>query len=150
MPIESRDLTQKKYTDPRSPRVVIEGRRWDDAGFYGKWLSAAAKADTLWKTASKDPNFERESTQLFVNGVPYFAVCACGILELRLQKISKIFFIHSPEWETDEEGTFVMMKELGFFCAQNGTLPDDHSVPSDGRKNGSNVVQVCATCGSGR
>ena len=31
--------------------VLVEGPEWGDAKFYGEWLLAAAKAESLWKEA---------------------------------------------------------------------------------------------------
>jgi hypothetical protein len=42
------------------PSVLIEGPNWGDAKFYGKWLLAAAQAETFWKEARKDPDFEKQ------------------------------------------------------------------------------------------
>jgi hypothetical protein len=34
---------------PGDPCALIEGARFGDADFYGKWLLAAADAEALWK-----------------------------------------------------------------------------------------------------
>jgi hypothetical protein len=45
----------------REPYILIEGPRWGDAEFHGKWLLAAARADRLCKTAIKnDAKFSKQ------------------------------------------------------------------------------------------
>ena len=36
------------------PCIFVEGPRWADAEFYGKWLLTAAKTQALWEKAIKD------------------------------------------------------------------------------------------------
>ena len=44
----------------REPRfVLIEGPDWGKALFLGKWILAAAKAETLRKKAFADPKFRQ-------------------------------------------------------------------------------------------
>jgi hypothetical protein len=40
--------------------VLVEGPRWGDVEFYGKWLLVAARADVLLKKALNDPVFNKQ------------------------------------------------------------------------------------------
>jgi hypothetical protein len=42
------------------PCILIEGPRWGDAEFYGRWLLAAAATQRLFKEATKDQVFDDE------------------------------------------------------------------------------------------
>jgi hypothetical protein len=39
------------YIHVNNPCIVVKGANWGDAEFYGKWLLAAAQAETFWKEA---------------------------------------------------------------------------------------------------
>jgi hypothetical protein len=41
------------------PFILVEGPKWADAEFYGRWLLMASKAQALWKNALKFPDFEK-------------------------------------------------------------------------------------------
>ena len=60
--------------------VLMEGGQWGDAEFYGNWLLAAAKAETLWKEASDDPDFAKQVDRLSVVFIPDFGIAATVFL----------------------------------------------------------------------
>jgi hypothetical protein len=47
---------------------LVEGPRWADTEFYGSWLLAIAKADSLWKEAIEDPSFMKQVDRLMTIG----------------------------------------------------------------------------------
>lgn len=53
-----------------NPCAVIESPKWGDAGFYGKWLLAAAHAETLWNDARIDPEFEKQVQRVRMAYIP--------------------------------------------------------------------------------
>ena len=65
------------------PYILIEGPRWGDAEFYGRWLLAAAKAEALWKKAIKDPSFEEQIGSLTAMHIPVRHWCDCYALATR-------------------------------------------------------------------
>jgi hypothetical protein len=90
----------------------VEGPRWGDTEFYGSWLLAIAKADALWKEATKDPSFEKQVDRLMVVYIPDFGIIGTVLLS-RLEKNFASFLVDLKE----EEGeVFVMMVEMGFFA----------------------------------
>jgi hypothetical protein len=94
------------------PFILIEGPMWGDAEFYGKWLLAAAKAQALWKTAIKDPNFEKQIEQLSV--LPEFSLSASFYLfQVQKNLVSFTIPLNSVDWGEVEE--FTLMAEMGFF-----------------------------------
>jgi hypothetical protein len=96
------------------PYILVEGPMWGDAEFYGEWLLAAAKAEALWKTAIKDPTFEKQIERLTVLYVPEFNLSA-SIFLFQVQKnlVSFTIPLNSEEWGEVEQ--FTMMAEMGFF-----------------------------------
>jgi len=57
---------------PEDPCALIEGARFGDADFYGKWLLAAADAEALWKMIQRDKQF----TTLLGGDIPDLGVRA--------------------------------------------------------------------------
>jgi hypothetical protein len=45
-----------------NPCILVEGPRWGDAEFYGRWLLAAVEARRLFTEATRDPVFDDEHT----------------------------------------------------------------------------------------
>jgi len=41
--------------------VLIEGPKWGDAVFYGRWLILSARVDDLWKETSEN-RYKRQDT----------------------------------------------------------------------------------------
>jgi len=96
--------------------ILVEGPKWGDAEFYGKWLRAAAKADALWKEAIKDPSFKNQIYALTLECMPDFGIGAT-IMFFKLDKNFSSFAIqlNSREEGIDLVDEFVMMVEIGFF-----------------------------------
>lgn len=93
------------------PCVLVEGPPWADADFYGKWLRSAAKAERLWKKATKDPGFKNQIERLLVAQIPDFSIGATVLLsQLERNLVSLIVRLAGEEAEE-----FVMLAEMGFF-----------------------------------
>ena len=91
--------------------VLVEGPRWADAEFYGKWLLAAAKANALWQQSMKDPSFVKKVDRLMITSVPDFSITATVLLSW-LEKNLAYLVVELYEAEGED---FVMMVEMGFF-----------------------------------
>ncbi len=92
--------------------VLVVGGPWGDAKFYGNWLLAASKAETLWKEASEDLDFAKQVDRLCVVIIPHFGIAALVFL-MRLEDNLSSFVLSFNEGEGVDE--FVMMVEMGFF-----------------------------------
>jgi hypothetical protein len=92
--------------------VLVEGPKWADAIFYGKWLLAAAKANALWNEAINDPDFSKQVERLTLIYIPDFSICATVLLS-RLEKNLASFVVSVNGDEEAEE--FAMMIGMGFF-----------------------------------
>jgi hypothetical protein len=102
------------------PFILVEGPRWADAEFYGKWLLMATKAQALWEKALKCPSFEKQTALLTVLYIPTFDYSASVFL-FQLTKNLVSFTIplrNSEDWaELDQ---FTLMAEMGFFVLTDG------------------------------
>jgi hypothetical protein len=99
------------YEDEAQPYVLVEGPRWADAEFYGKWLLAAAKANALWQEAMKDPCFMKKVDRLMIISIPDFSITATVLLSwLEKNLASLVVALYEEEGED-----FVMLVEMGFF-----------------------------------
>jgi hypothetical protein len=58
------------------PFILVEGPKWADAEFYGRWLLMASKAQALWKNALKFPDFEKRMDLMTVLYLPDFELSA--------------------------------------------------------------------------
>jgi hypothetical protein len=94
------------------PYVLVEGPRWADAEFYGKWLLAAAKANALVQEAMKDSCFMEQIHRLTVIYIPEFSIIGTVLLS-RLYKNLVSFVVELNE--EDEGAVFAMMVQMGFF-----------------------------------
>lgn len=95
-----------------SPCFLVEGPRWGDTTFYGKWLQAASKATALWDKASNDPAFRQQVDRLTVVYIPHFSICASVLLSY-LERNLASFVVHV--YDEMESEVFTMMVEMGFF-----------------------------------
>ena len=95
-----------------SPCILVEGPRWADAAFYGKWLLAAAKANALWEKAIKDPSFEKQVNRLMVAYIPEFSISATVLLSYLEKNFASLVVRLDDEMGVEE---FTMMVEMGFF-----------------------------------
>jgi hypothetical protein len=104
-------MTLEMSISENEPYILVEGPRWADTEFYGNWLLAAAKADTLWKKAISDPVFKEQVERLMIVRIPDFNISACVLLS-RLEKKLASFTISLDSWEAED---FVVMAGMGFF-----------------------------------
>lgn len=94
--------------------VLVEGPRWGDAEFYGKWLVAASKAEALWKLALRDAEFAQKIERVIIAYTPNFGIGASVLLsQLKLNLATLVVYLLDDAVEMVEE--FVMLKEMGFF-----------------------------------
>jgi hypothetical protein len=106
--------------------VLIKGPNWGDAEFYGKWLVAAAQAETFWKEACKDPSFEKQVKRVIYDVcIPDFGISA-SLMVMRLEEYMTTLVL---DLNSEEGGDFVMMFAMGFFAPTSlGYLM---AIPSD-------------------
>jgi hypothetical protein len=62
--------------DQSEPCILIEGPRWADAEFYGRWLMAAGRANRFWLKALKNAIFEKQVNRLTIAFIPDFGIGA--------------------------------------------------------------------------
>lgn len=98
--------------NPNEPYVLIEGPRYGDAEFCGRWLLAAHKANIFWKSAAEDPNFAKQVERLQVVSLLDLAMAALGLL-LALHRQFVAFMI---QLDSEEGELFAMLTEMGFFA----------------------------------
>ena len=53
-------MKRKDAIHENEPYILVEVPEGGNVGFFGKWLSAAAKADALWNKAIKDHIFKEQ------------------------------------------------------------------------------------------
>jgi hypothetical protein len=99
-------------TNKIEPQVLIEGPRWGDAEFYGKWMLAVATAQELWKEAQNDPAFIKQIELVTICYIPDFGMGAIVMLS-KLEKNLASFALGENDADVFDE--FVMMAEMGFF-----------------------------------
>src|SRR5437879_5939921 len=96
------------------PCILVEGPRWADAEFYGKWLLTAAKAQALWEKAVKDSRFEKQIGLLTAIYIPQFDLSASLFLfQLKENLVSFTIPLHNSE-DWGELDQFTLMAEMGF------------------------------------
>jgi hypothetical protein len=99
------------------PYILVEGPGWGNVAFFGKWLSAAAKADALWNKAIKDRIFKQQVALLTVIYIPDFGKAAIFFLS-ELQKDYSCFMVRlnaAGFEDLQEVEELVVMIEMGFF-----------------------------------
>jgi hypothetical protein len=94
--------------------IFVEGPRWADAEFYGKWLLMATKAQGLWEKALKDSRFEKQIELLTAIYFPQFDHSASLFLFL-LKDNFVSFTIPLRGEDSAELDQFALMAEMGFF-----------------------------------
>jgi hypothetical protein len=104
----------KDSIEESEPYILVEGPKWGDAEFYGKWLLAAAKAEALWKKAINDPIFEKQIEPLTICEIPDFGMGATVMLS-QLKKNLASFTVRLRGEYTLLVEDFVMMVEMEFF-----------------------------------
>jgi hypothetical protein len=99
------------------PYILVEGPKWADAKFYGKWLLMASKAQALWENALKCPSFKKQMDLMTVLYIPDFELSASLFL-FRLEKNLVSFTIRLFGDDYDgaaEVNQFAFMTQMGFF-----------------------------------
>lgn len=107
-------MNPKNFINKNEPYILVEGPKWGDAEFYGEWLKAAAKAETLWKEALKNLIFEEQVDHLTIIYMPDFSIGAT-VMVSQLEKNLASFAIQLNGEEVELVDMFVMMVEMGFF-----------------------------------
>jgi len=93
------------------PYVLVEGPKFGDAEFYGKWLRAVARAEALWKEALEDQDFGKEIWLVGAYCIPDFGIGA-SVMLMELQEYWRTFVLQLDSLEGNE---FAMMVQMGFF-----------------------------------
>ena len=96
------------------PCALVEGPRWADAEFYGRWLLAAAKAEMLWREAYEDPSFSEKVMLVTMCCIPDFAIGATVLLS-RFEKNLASVTVGLNRDDGEEFNELAMMCEMGFF-----------------------------------
>jgi hypothetical protein len=91
--------------------ILVEGPRWGDAEFYGKWLLAAADAEAIWKAIQTDHAFTKRVRILTTMFIPDFGIAA-SIIVMQLEKALSTSIIPLHSYLGEE---FVMLLQMGFF-----------------------------------
>ena len=104
----------EEFMNGTKPYVLIEGPRWGDAEFYGRWLLAAGKAEALWKEAVNDNSFKRQIELVTAFYIPDFGIGATVLLS-RFEKNLASVTVGLNSEDIEEFNEFAMMVEMGFF-----------------------------------
>jgi hypothetical protein len=94
--------------------VVIEGPKPDDAAFFVRWLSSAARAQTLWISAKENHVFYEEIMQLDVIGKVDFGMEAIEFIK-DLRPCLTCFILDLDAACGVQGEMFACMVDLGFF-----------------------------------
>src|SRR5262249_13699018 len=95
--------------------VLVEGPAWGDAKFYGEWLLAAAKAESFWKEACDDQDFQKQVERVCICSIPDFGVAATMMLMRLREDMSRLML--RPDSEEGED--FTMLLGMGFFVRKH-------------------------------
>jgi hypothetical protein len=85
-------MNWKDAIHENEPYILVEGPGWGNVEFFGKWLSAAAKADALWNKAIKDRIFKEQVLQLWVLYFPNYGMAAMSFVSM-LQESPTAFMV---------------------------------------------------------
>jgi len=92
------DMEMSSHIQSSDPCVLIEGPSWGNAEFYGKWLLAAAQAETFWKEACKDSDFEKQVERVSIAYLPDFGIAASVMLmQLGEYRTTFVLDLHSED-----------------------------------------------------
>jgi hypothetical protein len=91
--------------------VLVQGPRWGDAEFLGRWLLAAAEAERFWREAYDDPTFHRQVESVCICYIPDFGISA-SIMVMHLKEYRATFVL---DLNSEDGEDFVMMVAMGFF-----------------------------------
>lgn len=101
----------------RKPCVIVKGPPWGGAQFYGEWLLAAAKAESFWKEAYLDQDFQKQINRVCFCYIPDFGIASTFLL-MQLEGNWASFVLNVDSIEGDD---FTMMTAMGFFV-QDGPV----------------------------
>jgi len=94
--------------------ILVEGPRWGDAKFYGKWLLAADEANELLRQARcQDPEFHKAIETLELMRLLDFGMMATVFVS---QFTDKGFYTFHVELGSEDIIDFVLMANMGFFA----------------------------------
>ena len=91
--------------------VLVEGPPWGDAHFYGQWLLAAAKAQTLWTEVLEDLEFAKQVERVLIVYLSDFGIAATRML-MKLRDHCTTFIL---DLLTEDGEEFAMMVGMGLF-----------------------------------
>ena len=109
-------MKRKDAIHENEPYILVEVPEGGNVGFFGKWLSAAAKADALWNKAIKDHIFKEQVLLLWVLYIPDYGLAALSfIFALQKSLISFMVPLKCKLEDLHEVEELVVMIEMGFF-----------------------------------
>ena len=110
-------MKSKSIINESEAYILVEGPECAQVEFFGKWLSAAAKADALWNKAIKDRIFKEQVQLLTVLYIPDYGLAAlCFVFALQKNLSSFIVPLNCKLFEDlHEVEELVVMIEMGFF-----------------------------------
>jgi hypothetical protein len=99
------------------PYILVEGPEEGNVEFFGKWLSAAAKADALWHKAIKDRIFKEQVLLLTILYIPDYGMAALSfVFAFQKSLISFMVPLKCKLFEDlHEVEELAVMIEMGFF-----------------------------------
>jgi hypothetical protein len=91
--------------------ILIEGPRWGDAEFLGKWLLAASRANELLTRVREEAAFQGTMSAVDIIHVRDFGISATVVLSKLAENFSTVLF-SLEELDTND---VAIMAELGFY-----------------------------------
>jgi hypothetical protein len=93
--------------------ILIEGPKWGDAVFYGRWLILSTRVDDLWKEmAAEDPSFRKLVDE--VVSLPARVDFGLNASILLFKLLEKYCTLVIEPADYDAEAVY-MMAQMGFF-----------------------------------
>jgi hypothetical protein len=109
-------MKSKSTINESEAYILVEGPECAQVEFFGKWLSAAAKADALWNKAIKDRIFKEQVQLLTVLYIPDYGLAAlCFVFALQKNLSSFMVPLKCKLEDRHEVEELVVMIEMGFF-----------------------------------
>ena len=109
-------MKSKSTINESEAYILVEGPECAQVEFFGKWLSAAAKADALWNKAIKDRIFKEQVQLLTVLYIPDYGLAAlCFVFALQKNLSSFMVPLKCKLEDLHEVEELVVMIEMGFF-----------------------------------
>jgi hypothetical protein len=114
--LRQRQLPECSIMDISNRYVVVKGPPRGDAHFYGEWLLAAAKAESLWKRALRDQVFHNQVDRVLVSHFPDFEITAIRTVMWVAENQSQ-FLLKIDSIDGDD---FTIMVGMRFFIRRHG------------------------------